>query len=193
MNRDESLLAALKEDFTQQQIREFCNYKLSNSDLEFIVFAVKQALRAVEPQALDCALLSALIVAHVRDNSSIPLALIGGDFKYKGFALFKHGENLNLKAANQNVINEKFDGHFWIEVGGLIVDPSIFRTLYSNHVSENLRKEIEFRFGAGKGCVVATPEEMIRQHDFEYVPRYSLSDNTINGLIKGFFEHRLKK
>ncbi len=193
MNRDESLLAALKEDFTQQQIREFCNYKLSDADLEFIVFAVKQAHRAVEPKALDCALLSALIVAHVRDNSSIPIALIGGDFKYKEFSLFKHGENLNLKAANQNVINEKFDGHFWIEVGGLIIDPSIFRTLYSNHVPENLRKEIEFRFGAGKGCIVATPEEMIRQHDFEYAPKYSLSENTINGLIKGFFEHRLKK
>ena len=193
MNRDESLLAALKEDFTQQQIHEFCNYKLSDADLEFIVFAVKQAHRAVEPKALDCALLSALIVAHVRDNSSIPIALIGGDFKYKGFSLFKHGENLNLKAAKQNVINEKFDGHFWIEVSGLIVDPSIFRTLYSNHVPENLRKEIEFRFGAGKGCIVATPEEMIRQHDFDYMPRYSLSDNTIHGLIKGFFEHRLKK
>ncbi len=193
MNRDESLLAALKEDFTQQQIHEFCNYKLSDADLEFIVFAVKQAHRAVEPKALDCALLSALIVAHVRDNSSIPIALIGGDFKYRGFSLFKHGENLNLKAAKQNFINEKFDGHFWIEVGGLIIDPSIFRTFYSDHVPENLRKEIEFRFGTGKGCIVAAPEKMVSQHDFEYIPKYSLSDDTITGLIKGFFKYILKQ
>ncbi len=192
MSREELLLKALNKDFTPQQFNEFCNYKLTNSDLDLIIFTVKQAHIAVEPKALDCALLSAMIVAHIRETSNIPIALIGGDFKYKEFLLFKHGEDLNLKAINKNVVNEKFDGHFWIEVGGLIVDPSIFRTLYSNHVPENLSKEIKFRFGVGKGCIVATPEEMIKQNDFEYTPKSSLSDNTINGLLKGFFKHRVK-
>lgn len=193
MDRDELLLKALKEDFTEQQINKFYNYQLNNSDLEFVVNVVKQTLQHVEPKAFDCALLSALITANVRDNSNIPIALIGGDFNYKEFSLFKHSDNLNLKAANKNVINETFDGHFWIEIAGLIIDPSIFRTLYSNRVPEILKKEIEVRFGKGKGCIIATPEEMVKKHDFEYIPKYSLSDNTITGLIKGFFKYRLKQ
>jgi hypothetical protein len=193
MSRDELLLKALKEDFTQQQLNEFYNYRLSNSDLEFVVNVVKQTLQHVEPKAFDCALLSALVTAHVRDHSNIPIALIGGDLNYKGLPLFKHSENLNLKAANKNIVNGEFDGHFWVEIAGLIIDPSIFRTLYSNRVSEVLTKEIDLKFGKGKGCIFATPEELIKKYDFEYIPRYSLSDATITGLIKGFFNHRLKQ
>ncbi|NBV07364.1 MAG: hypothetical protein EBS06_09075 [Proteobacteria bacterium] len=133
-------------------------------------------------------------MACVRDTSNIPIALIAGDFTYKGLCLFKSGDsNLNLKLTQGNIINEKFDGHFWIEAGGLVIDPSIFRTLYSNHIPEALKSEIELRFGADKGCIIASPEEMISSSDFDYIPKYSLSDNTINGLIRGFFAHRAKQ
>lgn len=136
-----------------------------------------------------------MITAAIQDHSNIPVALIGGDFKYKGFSLFKHGAtNLNTEAINENIINGKFDGHFWLEIGDLIIDASIFRTLYSDKIPEVLRKEIELNFGNKKGCIVATAEHMIKEHNFEYIPKYSLSDNTINGLLKGgFFENRLKK
>lgn len=194
MSRDELLSKSLRKDFTPSQLEDFNSYRFNETDLNFVISATKQALYHVTPRAFDCALLSALIVAHVRDNSNIPIALIGGDFKYREISLFKQNEDLNLKALRKSLIHEKFDGHFWVEAGGLIIDPSIFRTFYlGSQIRPELKNEIELRFGMGKGCVLSTPEEMLSKFDFEYTPKYSLSENTINGLIKGFFEYRLKK
>lgn len=192
MNRKNLLSQALKETLSSNQIEEFCSYKLSNDEISFVIDTAKQAQLAVEKKSFDCALLSALVAAAIQDNSKIPVALIGGDFSYKGSKLFKYNNNLNLNTLNEDFINKEFDGHFWIEIGGRILDLSIFRTLYSNKVPENLKKEIELRFGENKGIILGTPEEML-QHDFEYTPASSLSYDTITGLIKGFFKHRLKQ
>lgn len=195
MNRRNLLVKALSENLNKQGVESFFEYKLSPSDLSFIKHVLTHVLQNVEPRPFDCALLSAMITAAIQDNSNIPVALIGGDFKYKDLSIFKQGaENLNTEALNKNIINGKFDGHFWVEIGEFIIDASIFRSLYSSHLPEMLREEIKTRFDGRQGCIFATHSDLIEQTNFEYIPRYSLSENTINGIIKGgFVTNRLKK
>jgi len=195
MNRRDVLLRALSKTFNQNTINSFLEYQLSSSDLNFVKYAVTQALQTIKPRPLDCVLLSAVIAVNIQDHSNIPVALIGGDLKYKNLPIFTHHgtQDLNIEAINSNVLNSKLEGHFWIEIGDMIIDSSIFRTLYSNHFPEYLRNEIKSKIDDEKDYIIATPKEMIQQYNFEYVPRYSLSDETISGLIAGaFFENRIK-
>lgn len=125
--------------------------------------------------------MSAMWAAIIKDHSKIPVAAICGHLKWKGSNLFYCKENIPTHDTNG-----LWDGHCWLEFGGLIADISIFHTLANEEKLKNLNSFMEEKLGAGKGLLCMYAEELDQLY-LTYTPCYSLTDLQINSLINGYF------
>jgi prepilin-type processing-associated H-X9-DG protein len=185
MNRKAVLNEALLENYTQSEVAHFINYVIDQNDIDFLKESAIEVLSRVPQKAFNCTALSSLWGAIIKDNSKIPVAVICGHLDFAGKRIFQCNAPLPKTddAANMGF----WDGHCWLEFGGLIGDMSIFRTFYYGNVPDTLKKQIISQFGEGRGLIIASPETLLAQ-GFIYTPCYSLSDIQINGLIKGALE-----
>lgn len=79
---------------------------------------------------------------------------------------------------------EIWDGHCWLEFGGMIGDISLYRTVNYGKVPEDFSRFIFDTFGKGKGLLCATTEGL-NEVGLNYIPCYSLREGQINGLLNG--------
>ncbi|MFK5959481.1 MAG: hypothetical protein QM495_11515 [Lutibacter sp.] len=167
----------------QKEIDSFVTYELNEKDKNFIQEVVKETLRNVKPKAFNCALLSALLGAMIYDNSDIPVVVLSGHFEYNSNRIFNCTKPIPF-TNKEKMINDSWDGHCWIEINDLIIDLSIFRTIYYGKVPNSFKTEIVEKFGAGKGALIGY-SSCLKELGFNYIPKYSLNQEQINGLIKG--------
>ncbi|EDM37031.1 hypothetical protein PBAL39_04513 [Pedobacter sp. BAL39] len=183
MSRDQNLTAVLAQNLEHAQIANFLSYQLTEDDMAFIQAAVKDVLRNMPQRAFNCTQISAIWAAIIADHSKIPISVICGDLQYNSKKIFVCNEPLPTAEDGTDIIGE-WDGHCWLEFGGFIADASFFRTIYYGNVPETLKEMVVNQFGEGRGSIIATPEQM-QQNGFEFIPKYSLSERQINGIIQG--------
>jgi hypothetical protein len=183
MNRNEKLKKALLEIMSESEVNYFISYLLSQDEMEFIKNAINDALRNVPLKAFNCASLSALLGAIIIDNSNIPAAVIAGHLDYLDKRIF-YCKGPIPYSDEKEVINEIWDGHCWVELNNLIIDISIFRTVYYGNVPKSFHHKIKKEYGEGRGAIAAYPDEL-KKEGFNYIPCYCLTQDQINGLIKG--------
>lgn len=183
MYRDQTLTAILAQKFNREQIANFLSYQLSKDDMVFIQSALQDVLRNIPQKAFNCTQISAMSAAIISDHSKIPVSVICGDLHYNNKRIFVCKEPLPTGEDETDVICE-WDGHCWLEFAGYIADASFFRTIYYGDVPQILREMVLKQFGEGRGSIIATPENM-RKNGLEFIPKYSLSERQINGIIQG--------
>lgn len=183
MTRELKLRETLKSVLTEKEVQSFFSYQLTNDDLAFLKEAVIEVLRKVPANAFNCAMLSGILGAIISAHSNIPVAVIAGHLDYSSRRLFNCSRPFPY-ATNKKEINEEWDGHCWVELNNLLIDISIFRTIYYGQVPEDLYNEIVIKFGEGRGALLSSANEMINQ-GFNYIPCYSLTNDQISGLVLG--------
>lgn len=183
MFRDQNLTAALAQTLEQQEIERFLSYQLTTDDIAFVQAAVKDVLQNMPPKAFNCTQISAIWAAIIADHSKIPVSVICGDLHYNSKKIFVCKEPFPDGEDGTEIIGE-WDGHCWLEFAGLIADASFFRTIYYGNVPQSLKEIVITQFGEGRGSIIASPEQM-QQNGFQFIPRYSLSERQINGIIQG--------
>ncbi|WP_086543639.1 hypothetical protein [Algoriphagus antarcticus] len=82
-----------------------------------------------------------------------------------------------------NVENKVWDGHCWLEFGGLVADASFFRTIYFGDIPSQLRKDVVEKFGEGRGSLIGALQQM-EFYELSYLPKYCLTNFQIDALIK---------
>jgi hypothetical protein len=183
MFRDQDLAAVLAQNLDQEQVVNFLSYQLTEDDIAFIQSSVKDVLRNMPKKAFNCTQISAIWTAIITDHSKIPVSAICGDLHYNSKKIFVCNEPLPTGEDGTDIIGE-WDGHCWLEFGGLIADASFFRTIYYGNVPKILKEMVISQFGEGRGSIIATPEQM-KQNGLEFIPKYSLSERQINGIVQG--------
>ncbi|MDR6785290.1 hypothetical protein ABIE26_003989 [Pedobacter africanus] len=183
MERRTALKTALLQNYSAENAEKFLSYSLTKEDLAFIQDTAKEVLRKMPPKAFNCTQISAIWAAIIEDHSNIPVSVICGDLHFTDKKIFVCKEPLPGPEAG-SVIDGIWDGHCWLEFGGLIADASFFRTVYFGEVPHQFKNLVIQKFGQGHGTIIATPEQM-RTNELIYLPKYSLSDIQINGLING--------
>ncbi|MFA6128810.1 MAG: hypothetical protein WC699_16035 [Bacteroidales bacterium] len=159
------------------------NYQISEEDVEFIRQTCHQVLENIPVRAFNCAMLSAILGAIIYDNSKIPVAVIAGHLDYNDQKIFYCKGPIPYSRKKKS-INEIWDGHCWVELGGLVIDISIFRTVYFGQVPGDFHDQITRKFGLNRGALVGLPGELA--HDgFNYTPCYCLTQDQITGLVQG--------
>ena len=168
--------------FEKKQIDVFNVYSLTEKDIEFIKEINNEVLSKIPQKAFNCAQLSALLGAVITDNSNIPVVVVSGHLDYWGNRIFNCKSPLPYSTAKKE-INEIWDGHCWVEVPNLVIDISLFRTIYYGNVPEKIKEQIVTQFGKGRGSIMASSSQM-ETIGLKYTPCYQVNENLINGLIK---------
>ena len=181
--RDSLLIKVLLKSLSEEGVNAFLSYTISDEDIEFIKSCSSAVLTKISPKAFDCAILSALLGAIIQDNSNIPVVVIAGHFDYFDRRIFNCKGPIPY-TVNKTLIKEIWDGHCWIELGGIIIDISIFRTVYYGDVPPLFRETIIKEYGENRGMICTSPLKFI-EVGFNYTPCYCLTQDQINGLVKG--------
>ncbi len=181
MTRDSVLRETMKTVLNEKEIDSFFSYKITRGDMNFLQEATTGVLKNIPAKAFNCALMSALLGAVIFDHSKIPVVVVSGHLDYYSRRIFNCKKPIPY-STNKKVINEIWDGHCWVEICNLIIDISIFRTIYYGQVPQDLHKEIIENFGEGKGTIAGTQSEL-KKSGFIYSPCYCLTQDQINGLI----------
>ncbi|CAH0265642.1 MULTISPECIES: hypothetical protein [unclassified Pedobacter] len=183
MERTKALKEALAQNYSPAQIENFFAYTLSQDDDTLIRETLQAVLHHIPSKAMACTQISAAWAAMIQDHSQIPVSVVCGDLSYFGTQLFVCHSAIPTSAPGTTITGH-WDGHCWLEFGGVIADASIFRTIYHGEVPDRLKNQIKAQFGEGSGAIIGTPDQMTANH-FTYVPRYTLGKMQIDGIITG--------
>ena len=183
MTRETVLKSTLRTVMTEEDVDSFLSYEITDSDVSFLKEAINGVLSIMPTDAFSCATLSGLLGAYINDHSNIPVSVISGHLDYSSKRIFNCYKPIPY-STDKEEINEIWDGHCWVELNNLIVDISIFRTIYYGQVPRDLHENIVNKFGKGRGALVGTIRD-IQKNDFVYTPCYCLTQDQISGLVRG--------
>ena len=144
---------------------------------------MRNMLASVEPQFGSCVMLSGAFVVALSVHYSIPAIAVVGDLMIHGKPVFKCNGNIPMPEKNNEILNTTWDGHCWVEIGGVICDLSIFRSAYNINRPSLLSTFITSEFGEGKGAILSAPEAL--PYGMEYVPKHVLNDKQLEAIIGG--------
>jgi len=143
---------------------------------------IRNVLTAIPHRPFLCLPMSATLYAILKDNHNINAEIATGNLIYNGGYIFKH--DFKISKAKSNTYQE-WTGHAWVEIDDLICDLSIFRTIYSDKFTKPCKRELIDYFGEGRGCLVASRQQLI-SCGLTYNAIEYLSDDLATGIIKGF-------
>jgi hypothetical protein len=158
----------------ENEINSYFSYELTNKDIAFLKEIINELLKNIPADAFNCALSSAMLSAMISDHSNIPVSVISGHLDYYKKRIFNCYKPIPY-SNDEEIIDESWDGHCWVEINNLIIDTSIFRTIYNGDVSNDLYSKIVNQFGKGRGALLGSPKE-IQELGFDYIPCYCLNN-----------------
>lgn len=104
---------------------------------------------------------------------------------FKRYYIFK--QDFSIKEAISDIF-QTWSGHAWVEIDDLILDLSIFRTIYSDKFTKLYKTDLIELFGAGRGCLCATSGEM-NKLGLNYIAIDELEDSIATSIISGYLQH----
>ncbi len=144
---------------------------------------VTEILQNVENKPFLCLPMSALLYANLIDRYKVKSKLVTGNLLFEGQFIFKQDFSVN------SVVTETYtewSGHAWIDINGMIIDLSIFRTLYSElFTKEHIKGKLVRNFGTGRGCLIIPPAS-INDTGLTYEPVDVLTDDQATAIIAGY-------
>ena len=151
---------------------------MNQEDLKAVVTDVL----AMMPNApFLCLQMSAILYGILTDKHGVTCSLVTGNLSFGDTIIFKH--DFPISGTNNPSLT-LWSGHAWVNLNGLIIDLSFFRTLYSDAFTKPCKSDLIAYFGTGRGCIIAPEEGMIKNNLF-YSPIEILSDQDATAIIKG--------
>ena len=151
-------------------------------DLTVLENTAQQLLRMTPPNAEASVLMSAAWALHLRDKYDMPAVAVAGDLKVADRWIFRATDALPAFPKAGQASKSGWRGHCWVEVGGMVCDVSILRTVCSLPPDNASRQFFEGLFGTAGGALILKSSEM--PAGLKYRRRAILGD----GQMSGFFE-----
>lgn len=155
----------------------------TNFTVEKLADTVRKTLNSIPLSFGSCVMISSGLVAALEVEHDISAVAVVGDLKVNGLNIFKCKKNVPMPTGNDEIIQETWDGHCWVEINGIICDLSIFRSAYAIQSSSVLKAFILNNFGEGRGALLSPAESL--PSGLKYVPKYALNDHQISGALGG--------
>lgn len=191
MNIEESIIIRkrkLKELITESFDRYYCEIfeKFTLTDTGPISQSSLKTLDHIQKGFGQCTIMSAYLCALLTDEYKLPAVTVAGDLIVSGITAFQ--TDIKIQQPNKpDTILDDWQGHCWVEIGGLICDVSICRTADLSSDGSNLKAFIHSKFGKGKG-LIAFPVQNAIELDMIYNPKEVLADDIITAIIKSYFK-----
>lgn len=130
----------------------------------------------------SCLYMSSLLAACINDHTDMSAEVVAGSLKVAGKTVFSDTPILpSLNNADGNVLGS-WDGHSWVQVFGLILDPSIFRTIYSSITPKPIAELFVQRFGNNQNYLIGQSHKL-KEIDVIYTAKEKFDNKHIDILI----------
>ncbi|MEZ8197062.1 hypothetical protein [Vibrio cortegadensis] len=123
----------------------------------------------------SCLYMSAMLAAMMNDHLPVDTRFVTGSLSVAESKIFAHQPIKPILSQKEGVIGE-WDGHAWVEVDDLIIDLSLFRTVFSKTASPRIQSLFETRFERGTAYLVGQKHKLIEM-GVVYTPLELLSDD----------------
>ena len=130
----------------------------------------------------SCLYMSAMLAAMMNDHLPVDTRFVTGSLTVAGVKIFTH-QPIKPTLSRKADIIRKWDGHAWVEVDDLIIDLSIFRTVFSEAASTRIQSLFEERFERGTAYLIGQKHKLIEM-GMEYTPLELLSDDDATTFIQ---------
>lgn len=182
-NRSIKLYELIAASYDKDYVEKFDKFLLKDSNP--IGQSALKALNDIPRGFGRCVIMSAYLCALLTDEYKLPAVTVAGELIISGIPAFQ--TDVMIQQPNQpDIILDDWQGHCWVEIGGLICDVSICRTADLSPDGSNLKAFIHSKFGIGKG-LIAFPVQNAVEQDMIYTPKEVLSDDIITAIIKSYF------
>lgn len=179
-----SLQALISSSYGEAEAQRFQAFRPDQAAKEVLVQSGKYVLQSFPPGPGECALMSAMWTALIRDITDFPVHAVAGRLYVDGNVVFGGESDPNTAAQAFTGTNLDWDGHVWVAFGSIIADPSVFRTAYAERAPRILAKQVLDSFGPGRG-LFAMPAETTKTFGFEYEQFFVLTDQQVSQLLRG--------
>lgn len=181
---DQQLFSLIESSYSTTEAETALSFRPSEHDAELLMDAGKEVLNLFPNVPGACALMTAMWVAFIRDNTKCPIYAIAGSLLINGIHVFGSTSSTNQIKEAFTCTNLNWDGHCWVIFGNLIGDISLFRTAYSDKSPPALKEKVISKFGEGRGLFIA-PLNSLEELGIIYHPQYALTDDEITHLFNG--------
>lgn len=186
MERFTRLRDVLKQTMSDKEVEAFFAYQLSSNDIEFLKETASYVFSKISYKEFNCAAMNALWVALIQDHSTIPAAPVCGSLSFGKKFIFKCLSQIQTPKVSMTKA-ELWDGHCWLELGAMIADISIGRTLAKDKNVDPQFKETWYNTFDSKGGLVIADTQVFNSCKIYYIPQYIMPTHLITGLIAGSF------
>ena len=101
----------------------------------------------------SCLYISAMLTAMINDHIQLEARLITGSLVIDNRTIFNHQPIASVLSSTTNVTST-WDGHAWVEVSDLILDFSIFQTIFSDSSLSDIQNTFVQKFGERKDYLI---------------------------------------
>lgn len=140
-----------------------------------VLYMAEDITQNFKPVDGSCLYMSAMLAAMMNDHLSVETRFVTGSLSVAESKIFAHQPIKPILSQKEGVIG-KWDGHAWVEVDDLIIDLSLFRTVFSKVASPRIQSLFEARFERGTAYLVGQKHKLIEM-GVEYTPLELLSDD----------------
>ena len=151
--------------------------------LKILAEATHKMLNSFPIKFGSCVMMSVGFIAALEVHYSVKAIAVIGDLNIYNKTIFKCINSIPTPKNDENIIDSKWDGHCWVEVGPIICDLSIFRSAYNINRPSVLKEYILSNFGAGKGALISPIHSIPK--GMEYIPKFILNEVQIQGILNG--------
>lgn len=121
MERNTQLRQALAQTKSKEEIDQFFNYQLSQSATDLLKGTAIEVFEKIPFKGFNCAVMNALRGAILQDHIDIPVSVIARSLINREKTIFQCIGPIPVPDKNMTIA-EEWDGHCWLEFGGLIAD-----------------------------------------------------------------------
>ncbi|EHO4300277.1 hypothetical protein KK566_004546 [Salmonella enterica] len=133
-----------------------------------------------------CLYMSALLFALISDHLDAKPKLVTGTLSIGERLIFSHVPIKPILESGKD-FSGIWDGHCWVEVQGIICDPSIFSTIFSSLNKPNLQQLFKQAFNGKPDYLIGSSKKLADMSIF-YKKREELKDEDATLLIQSGYE-----
>ncbi|AGR00055.1 hypothetical protein MW374_004521 [Vibrio parahaemolyticus] len=125
-----------------------------------VLYMAENITQNFKPVDGSCLYMSAMLVAMMNDHLPVEIRFVTGSLSVAESKIFALQPIKPILSQKEGVIG-KWDGHVWVEVDDLIIDLSLFRTVFSKAASPRIHSLFEARFERGTAYLVGQKHKLL--------------------------------
>ena len=132
-----------------------------------------------------CLYSSAILTDLLRESTDLVVTLNAGSLEIDGTTVFNH-QKISKILDDGKSLPEGWSGHAWVACEDVIVDPSIFQTIYSRNKPLKVKQYLDEILGGYKPYLLGQVNALGKRN-IRYVAKESLSKHHVSILVSSAY------